>query len=93
MMPDQVDTLEWWEESELRELDGEGACWSVGSTAAIRARRTASATFATTIRPILRVHHRAFSPVAFHGLAWRLTCALDCLGPLFRSIRVCSRRP
>lgn len=65
MMPDQVDTLEWWEERELRELDGDegaSACWSVGSTAAIRARRTASATFATTIQPILRVRHRTTFP-------------------------------
>lgn len=70
MMPDQVDTLEWWEERELRELDGEGACWSVGSTAAIRARRTASATFATTIQPILRVHSGVFTQ-AVSDEQWR----------------------
>jgi len=78
MMPDQVDTLEWWEERELRELDGDegaSACWSVGSTAAIRARRTASATFATTIQPILRVRHRTTFRDDWLGLAPHMCAA------------------
>jgi hypothetical protein len=65
LMPAQVDTLEWWEDRELRELDGDegvGACWSVGSTAAIRARSAAAATFANSIRPMLRVRRTPHPP-------------------------------
>lgn len=59
MIPEHIDTLEWWEESELRELDGGdngcGACLSVGSTSARRARRASSAQFARTILPLIQV--------------------------------------
>lgn len=58
ILPEHVDTLEWWETHELEELDGKEdiqPCWSLGSMAGIRARRATKATFLTTIKPIIDV--------------------------------------